>query len=349
MTSRISFGICLLVIASALGGCVVKNGGESAAIGPGTSGAGDDNETSGPTAVIMIMANGTQVYSSAEASDGSSGGNGTGNTTASGNTTSAGGNTTGASGTVSPSPGPTSSAAAPTSSAASPTSSLDAAPMQTTSSAANSTNATDDNSTSNESDVLIEPGVNVTFDASESEGTNLSFSWTIGNVTSENETFDHVFNETGTYDVTLTVTDLLNATDEETVVITVGSAGAAPGTVLAEEQHKFNGGSVSGGTPTCTSISSSTTDKTYTLMINDTVNGTAAEVTLMVLEASYGSAGMGARITVRDPNDEQIGQANNDLEIEGPLAPGEYTIVYRLCGVSSNHSTIDVTVTYVAR
>ena len=346
MNSRISVGISVLVIVSALSGCLVSSGGDANAVGA-TSDGTDDNETRGPTAVLAITVNGTEVYSSEDA-EGSSGATGTATTTATGNTTAAS-NTTGAG---------SASASATASASASPTASASSSPSATTSSAGNTSsaggNATDGNGTSNGTDsgVSIEPNVNVTFDASDSEGTNLTFSWAIGNFTSENETFDYVFNETGTFNVTLTVTDLLNATDEETVTITVGNAtGAGKSGPAGDRTQTFTPAPTGGyfiGAPNCLQ-GGSQAQATYTWTILDVdENGSAVKAVKLAVTAEHGSAGVAHRLTLNDPEGNKLGEGT-EVTVEGEFPAGDYTIIYRLCGPlsSSGSSETFATASYV--
>lgn len=348
MNSRISFGISVLVIFSALSGCIVSKGGESASTDATTDGTGD-NETSGPTAVLVIRVNGTEVYSS-EASADAAGGNATGgNTSASSNGTAAGTTTS----ATSPAPSGSASANASASASAAPTPSASSSPNASSAAASptstgGNTTATDANETSNDtgSGVTIEPNVNVTFDASESEGTNLTFNWTIGNFTSSNETFEYAFNETGTYNVTLTVTDLLNATDERTIEITVASAGPAPGSPMGERMETFRPSGDRIGAPNC--AVGGNAESTYQWNILDMdENGTAMKAVKLVVTAEHGSAGVAHRVTLIDPNGEQLGQGT-EVSVEGEFAAGEYTVIYRLCGPYSTPASSETfaTATY---
>lgn len=65
----------------------------------------------------------------------------------------------------------------------------------------------------------VYPGDAISFNASESEGTDLVYNWTFGDGTNgTGETVSHAYNTTGTYNVTLTVTnESANATDRLTV------------------------------------------------------------------------------------------------------------------------------------
>ncbi len=309
-----SVGIGLLIMTAALSGCLVKeDDGEPAAVGAGTTSddsASDANETSGPSAVLVISANGTELYSSANSTEPDSGtaDNGTapGNTTATGNTTAASGNATGAAG---------------------------------------------DNSTSNETagGVVIEPGVNITFDASASEGTNLTFSWEIGNVTSENATFDHAFTAPGSYTINLTVTDADNATDEETVDIVVGTSGSGPasGSPAGDRAQTFTGAPTGGyyvGAPSC-AVGGAQAESSFTwtiLGVDET--GSAIKAVKLMASASQGAAGVAHRLTIEDAEGNQLAQGTG-LTVEGEFPAGDYTVIYRLCGPLSSAGTAAVTAT----
>lgn len=312
-----SAGIGLLIVTAALSGCLVKeDAGEPAAVGAGTTSedtASDSNETSGPSAVLVIMANGTQLYSSANATeddaDASDDGTSSGNTTAASNTT-ASGNATAASG--------------------------------------NATGTAGDNSTSNETGgIVIEPGVNITFDASGSEGTNLTFSWEIGNVTSENATFDHVFTEPGNYTINLTVTDADNSTDQETVDIVVESSGPASGSSAGDRQESFTGAPAGGyyvGAPTC-AVGGSQAQSTFTwTILGVDENGSAVKAVKLTLTAGHGAAGVEHRLTLQDPEGTQLGQGA-EVSVEGDFPAGDYTVIYRLCGPLSSSGTTTTTAT----
>ncbi|RLM59926.1 PKD domain-containing protein, partial [Halorubrum sp. Atlit-26R] len=67
----------------------------------------------------------------------------------------------------------------------------------------------------------VYPGDAISFNASESEGTDLAYNWTFGDDTNATgETVEHAYDATGTYNVTLTVTNE-SASDTVEVIITV--------------------------------------------------------------------------------------------------------------------------------
>jgi hypothetical protein len=307
----VSVGIGILLLSAALSGCVIKDDGEPAALDGHEDHMGMANETSGPTAVIVISANGTELYSSAD-SEGSpsSSSASSGNATASNNTS--GGNTT-----------------ASSANATSPSGNATSSPT------ASSGNGSKEGSAA----VVVEPGVNVTFDASDSDGLNLTYAWTVGNDTFENATFDYAFNETGTFTVTLTVTDDENATDEESVDVVVESASGGAGSGPAgDRQETFTGAPTGGyyiGAPNCVQGGAQAESSfTWTILGADE-NGSAVKAVKLVVTAGHGSAGVAHRLTLEDPEGNELGQGT-EISVEGEFPAGDYTVIYRLCGPLSS-------------
>lgn len=323
MGYRSSIAVSFVVLIAALSGCVLTNGNESAAVDAtkgGTSTSEDPNATTGPTAVLTISSNGTQIYSSAEAdagpTDDEDGNSTSGNTTAAGNTTASGNGTSG-----------------------------------TTTGAANTTSASSDNETSNDTssvNIVLERGADVTFDASESQGSNLTFAWSIGNVTSENMTINHTFAEAGTYDVTLLVTDVDNGTDEVTIAIEVGGASSAAGTFLREDVQEFSGGEVVGGTTACGSTGGLNVQEFMLSIIDVEPDGTASRANHIVITSSAGSAALGVELTLEGPDGTEIARGET-IDAVGEFSAGDYTITWTLCGGFSTFSDATATTTYVTR
>lgn len=208
------------------------------------------------------------------------------------------------------------------------------------------------NATAPAADVMAAPGLNLTFDASRSLGENLTFAWTIGEgenaTTATSAEVVHAFAEAGTYAVALTVTDAAGLTDEASATVLVETAGPAPGTVLREAPETFAGGQVAGGSPEC-SLSTNLNEKSFTWTLVDTEeDGTPSVVTKISITGTNGAAGLGRRITLRDPAGEVLGQGTS-IALEGAFGPGAYTITWRLCGGFSTTSNAVATATYAAR
>ena len=202
----------------------------------------------------------------------------------------------------------------------------------------------------NGTDVTLEPGVNVTFDASSSVATTPSFAWDLGDGnTSHNATVEHAYAEPGTFRVVLTVTDGDNRTATSEVDLVVAMAGPPPGTHLRDAEEAFDGGQVVGGDPAGCGNTQNLNVKRFTWeLVDEEEDGTPSIVNHITITGSRGSAGLGHLIILTDPDGEEVARGAS-IDVEGEFGPGEYTIQWRLCGGFSTFSRATATASYVVR
>lgn len=177
----------------------------------------------------------------------------------------------------------------------------------------------------------------------------------------ENVVVQHAYNATGTFNVTLYVTDEWGQTSTATVTLEVASAGPPPGTFLREDKPAM------GDAPGGTYLIAATGTTCYAAFTKDLVivdveeNGTkSAAKQVKVSIAAYGGSSNGAymKLALKDPagavvkKDEAAGTNAKTLTVDGPLAAGTYKVEAQKCtstlAANTPVSAVTATVVYVA-
>lgn len=201
---------------------------------------------------------------------------------------------------------------------------------------------------------------NVTFDGSQSEGDNLTFSWDFGdNATGSNMTEIHAFAGSGQFNVTLTVTAPDGTATTASVVLNVTSAGPAPGTVLRDEKKRFTGTVTQPVAEVYCGSSPAGMDKlTFTWEIAATEpDGTAVMVNRFQFKFMASATNIDTDYYFFGPDGKEIASAHGfeptdgpekPIDAQGEFAPGKYKVEVRSCASVNASITVDGTATIVA-
>lgn len=214
-------------------------------------------------------------------------------------------------------------------------------------------------------DVVDDENHTYRFDGSASsdpDGDNLSFAWDFGDdATAEGPVVNHTFNATGasgnvSFNVTLTVTDAGGLSNTTSLNVTF-TAGPAPGTLYFTQSETFEDtllvGTVAGGGEGGV-IGFGVDYTTFTLaLVGEAEDGTAVEAqyALINLTSSGGQTYNDLDLYFYDPEGNELGSSTSptgteQIEVDDPLLPGEYTVaVYHWSGAAAD-VTVDVTVQY---
>lgn len=200
--------------------------------------------------------------------------------------------------------------------------------------------------------IPADAGVALTFDASNSTGAILTYAWDFGdNATGGNEVETHAYAEGGTYNVTLTVTGLGNASANATVRIAVADDPA--GAFLFTEAHTFTGSLPLANPNSCMNQGVDCRDHVVTIVAAD-ANGTPAlanNVTI-ILDGS-GTTAVHMQMFWRSPDGTNLAQTaasglDHTLTYSGDMPPGDYVVRVRLFVGAQASYTIAVAVDYVS-
>ncbi len=196
-------------------------------------------------------------------------------------------------------------------------------------------------------------GANLTFDASGSVGTNLSYEWDFGDgATADNQTAVHAYASSGVFNVTLAVSDEAS-TATANVVLNVTALGPAPGDAIGSDHHEFSG-TVLVGNPNSANFEDVDHVNHLVPIGAADPNGTAgvAQTALLTLDAS--SAGglimyvywISPEGTTLASTDTDTGEAT--LLYEEAMPPGDYVLRIRLFAGAQASYTATADVGYVA-
>lgn len=200
-------------------------------------------------------------------------------------------------------------------------------------------------------------GVNLTFDASGSQGSNLTYTWKFGDAgEGTNVTETRAFSKVGLYNVSLTVIGR-SAYDDASVLVNVSTAGPPAGTVVHTQHESFTGALTLGNPNTPTTAGTDFRDHVITIAAT-TPNGTAmARVARLALDGS-GASAISTTLYWRDPAGTSLATAggqfpptgqtlDQSITFEGDMAPGDYTVRVRLNAGSNYSYTVTADVDYV--
>lgn len=201
-------------------------------------------------------------------------------------------------------------------------------------------------------------GLNLTFDASGSQGSNLTYTWKFGEADEgTNSTETRAFTKVGLYNISLTVIGR-SAYDDASVLVNVTSAGPPAGTVIHTQHESFTG-SLPLGNPN----SPMTADQDYrdhlVTIAATTPNGTGvARVARIALDGS-GASAITTTLYWRDPAGAALATAggqfpptgqtlDQSITFEGDMPPGDYTVRVRLNAGSNYSYTVTADIDYVS-
>jgi hypothetical protein len=220
----------------------------------------------------------------------------------------------------------------------------------------------DGNSSEPENGTHVVPlGADVTFDASGSQGDDLSFAWDLGdgNTSSGAEAL-YAYSATGNVTVTLTVTDSAGQTDEASADLRVESAGPAPGTPLTPVVEEFSGTILVGTQGDSGCGITGTVDvasHTFTIPAADEATGAAILVSKFLIEMSLGATALDIDMALVGPDGSTLGAGTDfnalsgpteTIEVDGEFAPGDYTIEVTGCTAVAGDYDITATADVVA-
>lgn len=194
---------------------------------------------------------------------------------------------------------------------------------------------------------------NLTFDASGSVGTNLSYEWEFGDgATADNQTVVHAYASPGLFNVSLTVSDGASTATAH-VVINATAAGPAPGDAIGTQHHEFSG-TVPIGNPNSANFEDVDHINHVVPVADADPNGTAGMATsaLLSLEATS-PGGLIMYMYWISPDGTTLASTSTDtgeatLLYEEAMPPGEYVLRIRLFAGAQASYTATADVGYVA-
>lgn len=196
-------------------------------------------------------------------------------------------------------------------------------------------------------------GANLTFDASESTGTNLSFSWDFGDgTTGQNQTVVHAYASPGVFNAAVEVSDPVSSANAA-VAINVSASGPSPGQRIGTAVHEFTG-TVPVGNPNAAMLEDIDHVNHIVPITDVDPNGTAGAATTASL--SLESSSPGALIMYVywiDAEGTTLASASTDtgqvtLDYEGAMPPGDYVLRVRLFAGAQASYTAGADIGYVA-
>lgn len=191
-------------------------------------------------------------------------------------------------------------------------------------------------------------GTVLVFDASNSTGPIANYAWSFGdNATSPNKRAEHAYSGLGTYNVTLTVSSLANATATARTQVSVTFA---PGRPLFR-QHLDIGGDLPVMNPnSCTTQDVDCRDHVVTIAAQD-AKGTKAEANRVHINVT-GTSDLPAgdmQVFWKAPDGTTLAQTTasgfeHAIDYAGAMAPGDYVVRVRLfTGAQASYTgTVDV-------
>lgn len=195
---------------------------------------------------------------------------------------------------------------------------------------------------------VVERGVAITFDASNSTGPIVTYAWDFGdNTTSSDRTQEHAYAEPGNYTATLTVANG-NVSANATLDLTVG--GVALGRPLFASHEEFSGSLPLPNPNSPMNPGVDYADHVVVVAAAD-ANGTAA---LAVVARIAVSAGAGQNVFAywKGPDGADLATSGSagdvsgetSITFEGPMPAGEYTLRVRLFfGLAADYTaTVDL-------
>jgi PKD repeat protein len=199
---------------------------------------------------------------------------------------------------------------------------------------------------------------NVTFDASATEGDNLTFMWDFGDDnTSEEAVAVHAFGAAGNYTVKLMAHSQHGMSEAEFPIV-AASNGPAPGTPVREEKKQFKGTVTQPVAEAfCGDSPAGMDNLSFKWEILPEADGTMVKIAKFTMKITQSTTNIDTDFYFNGPDGKEVGSshgfepqdgAEKGFSVEGEWMPGTYTVLVKSCGSVNNAITIDMVAFLVA-